>query len=209
MPANKNWYQKAWRALEKRWVQVCITLLAGALVAGISGRLLTPKVNASGQLTDKSRFKFLHCDVCKLEMTYNAELEGKRCPKCVPPNTGWFVGTESSIKAGSGGTSPWLWYNLAVTLELFVTLGVVVYLLYLPVPDPATTFYVFPCPHCRQRLRYRKVSLGGLGQCRRCKRPVRFPDEDQAVPESVVLAQDRKAHEREADAYYAQAEQDD
>jgi hypothetical protein len=200
MPGKqKTWYEKAWKALEKRWVQVCVTLVAGCLVAGISSRLLAPKVDAKGQTADKSKLKYMHCNVCKLEMQYNPELVQRPCPKCRPPKVGFFVATESSVKSAFGGPSPYRWYNLALTFEAFVTVGVVVYLLYLPVPDPTTTFYVFSCPHCRQRMRYRKVALGGLGQCPRCKRPVRFPDEDEAVPEQVLMAREQEMQEREAE----------
>ena len=87
-------------------------------------------------------------------------------------------------------------------VDALATLGVVVYLLYLPVPDPTSTFFVCNCPHCNQRMRFRQVSLGGLGMCPKCKRPVRFPDEDDAVREVDYLRQQGEqlaAAEGEAD----------
>jgi hypothetical protein len=184
MTTPKPWYKKAWRALRVRWVQVCITLLAGALVVMASSLAFAPKARAR---TDKTGYKFMHCDQCKTEMTYNRELEGKPCPRCRPPKTGYFRPTETSIKEGSGDKDPWRWVYLATAVEALATVGVVVYLLYLPVPDPTATYYLCNCPHCGQRTRFRQVALGGIGQCPRCKRPFRFPDEDDAVPEADFL----------------------
>ncbi len=186
MATTKTWYQKAWKAFQKRWVQVCVTLATGVLVAGVSSQVLGPRERARG---DTTGFKFLHCDNCQMEMPFNPELDGKRCPRCKPPSTGYFKATESSIKRGTGPSSPWKWVYIACAFDALATLGMVVYLLYLPVPDPTTTFYVCNCPHCKQRMRFRQLSLGGIGMCPKCKRPVRFPDEDDAVAEVAYLKQ--------------------
>jgi Zn finger protein HypA/HybF involved in hydrogenase expression len=178
MTTEKPWHRKAFR---KRWVQVRITVVAGVLVAGVCARLFAPRER---QKSDKAGYKYLHCDQCRMEMTYNPELEGRRCPKCQPPKTGYLQPTESSIKSGSGDPSPWKWVYIASAVDALATLGVVVYL---PVPDPTATFFVCNCPHCNQRMRFRQVSLGGLGMCPKCKRPVRFPDEDDAVLEADDL----------------------
>ncbi len=202
MTTAKPWYRKAWRALRVRWVQVCVALLAGALLAMLTSLVLAPKERARN---DKAGFKFIHCDQCKTELAYNPEMDGKPCPRCRPPKTGFYRPTETSIKAGTGDASPWRWFYLAASVEALATLGAVVYLLYLPVPDPTATYFVCNCPHCNQRMRFRQVSLGGLGMCPKCKRPVRFPDEDDAVREVEYL----RRQDEELAAAAAAAEEDE
>lgn len=186
---HRTWYERAWRNLRKRWVQVTLVALAGLCAAGLSWKLLVPRVDRQADRA-AGKFQFMHCTECKTELAYSPEMEGKRCPRCQPPKTGFYVATEETIKSVSGGKSPERWAVLAVTLELLAALGGVVYLLYLPVPDPAATFYVCHCPHCHQRLRFRQVSLGGIGQCSRCKRPLRFPGEDDAVRETDLVREE-------------------
>lgn len=196
---DKPWYWRAWKNLRKRWVQVTIVMLAGLLVAGLSWQVLAPTIDPKADRA-AGRYKFLHCDHCNTELAYNPDLDGKRCPKCPPPNTGFYVPTEASIKSSWSGKSPWRWAYLAVAVEVLAALGGVVYLLYLPVADPTTTFFVCNCPHCGQRLRFRQVALGGLGQCSRCKRPLRFPDEDEAVLEAdLVRAETERLEARAAE----------
>ena len=191
MKPKKNWVRHVKLAIRKRWVQLCLVLVAWLLAGAVTVGLLAPKPI---EKTDKDtgRFQFLHCDQCRMELPYNAELDGKRCPKCLPPKTGFFVPTERSIKS-VWNPSPWRWVYTGLILESLTALAGVVYLLYLPVPDPLTTFYVVNCPHCGQRLRYRHVSLGGLGSCSRCKRMIRFPDEENAVLETDQLQADAAA----------------
>lgn len=196
MATAKPWYRKAWRALRVRWVQVCMTLLAGALAVMLSSLVLAPKDRRKG---DTAGYKFMHCDQCKTELAYNAELAEKPCPRCRPPKTGFFRPTLRSIKDG-GDVDPWRWVHLATALESLATVGMVVYLLYLPVPDPTSIYYVCNCPHCGQRTRFRQVALGGIGQCPRCKRPFRFPDEDEAVLETEFQKEQEELTLAELDA---------
>jgi hypothetical protein len=83
-------------------------------------------------------------------------------------------------------------------------LGVIVYLLYLPVTDPTKVFYVISCPYCAQKLRFRAVSLGGIGSCVRCKRMIRFPGEEDAVLEELFL---RAGEQAAYDEYQALREE--
>jgi hypothetical protein len=199
---RRSWVRHVRLAVRKRWVQLCLLLFAGLLTAGVTFALMAPK--PADKALDSERYKFIHCDQCKLEMPYNTELVEKRCPRCPPPKTGFFLPTERSIKSG-GDPSPWRWLYVTLFLEGVVMLGGVTYLLYLPVTDPTQVYYVVPCPHCGQRLRYRAVSLGGLGSCSRCKRVLRFPEEENAVTEAQVMKADETA--RLADAAADEAEE--
>lgn len=187
MPTSKPWYRRALKNLRKRWVQVVLAVLAGVLAVAVSGRVLIPRraISAAEKEREKAGYKFLHCDQCKMEMSYNRELDGKKCPRCQPPNVGFLIPTKESIRGGEGA-SPYRWFYVAAGLEALATLGAVVYLAYLPVRDPTQIYYVFNCPECDQRLRFREVSLGELGQCPRCENILRFPDEDDAVREDVA-----------------------
>jgi len=190
--AKKPWHQRAWKSLRKRWVQVFVVVSSGVLLAGIAYLLLAPKTSDAAKLAaDKKagKYKYLSCDKCNMELPYNPELDGKKCSKCKPPKTGFYTPTVASRKDG-GGPDPWKWFILAVAFDGLAVAGTVVYLSSLPVLDPSAVFYVFNCPHCAQRLRFRQLALGGIGQCSRCKRPLRFPDEDHAVLESQLLRQE-------------------
>ncbi len=148
---------------------------------------VAPKSPEKGKDKDTSGLKFLHCDQCKMELPYNKEMDGKRCPKCQPPKTGFYVATEHSIKGGgSGGLDPWRYVYVSILIETIVMLGVSVRVLSKPIFDPKQAYYILPCPHCNQRLRYRGVSLGSLGSCSRCKRMLRFPEEEEAMLEVDV-----------------------
>lgn len=199
---ERSWYETAWKNLRKRWVQVTIVLLAGTLAASASGYALAPR--PARRELDTGKFKYLYCPECQHEVRYDPKLDGEDCTKCRTEPVGKLVGSEESHRDLSV-SSGWKGFYLALTLEALATLGGVVYLLYRPVPDPAATFHVCNCPHCGQRLRFRQVSLGGLGQCTRCKRPLRFPDEDDAVLESDLM---REESER-LTALEAEAEADD
>lgn len=201
--ANKaSWPRRVLAAFRRRWVQVGLVVVTGGLAIGATSLALAPKdrkkPGTAGADKDQAQFKFMHCDNCRLEIPYNPEQEGRRCPKCQPPKTGFFVATRKSIKEG-GEPNPWRWYNVAVGFESVAVLGAVVYLLYLPVRDPSSVWYIFDCPHCSQKLRFRAVSLGGAGMCSRCKRMVRFPDEGEAVREDVYQMEELRALGHEAD----------
>lgn len=181
-------------------------VLAWLLAVGLSVQYFQPKPPATKdgkQAKDakqESKYKFLHCDQCKMEIPYSEKLDGSKCPKCVPPKPGFFVPTEKSASAGV--QSKWAKVYVAVFVETVIMLGVVTYLLYRPVPDPTTLYFMIACPYCNQRLRYRAVSHGGIGSCSRCKRMLRFPEEEDAVLEADVL----QAEEDAAVAAAARAE---
>lgn len=191
-----SWSEMASRKLRRRWVQVAVVLVIGALVMAVSGFLLAPKKAAR-----EKEPKFLYCPKCDAEMRYEEKLDGEPCPKCAQDPVGSLEGRATSIKDTLTKKSPWKWFYFALSLESLSTVGAVVYLLYRPSSDPSNTYCVFSCPHCMQRLRFRHVALGGLGQCSRCKRPVRFPGEDEAVLEADLI--------REEEARRAAEEADD
>lgn len=190
---RESWREVAVRSLRRRWVQVVLVLFGSGVVMLVSGLILAPK--AIPKAVDP---KFLYCPKCEFEMRYDVKYDGEPCNKCRDEPVGTFEARDESVK--KNGKSRWRWVYLAIALEAIATLGGVVYLLYRPAHSSSTTYYVFSCPHCGQRLRFRHVSLGGLGQCTRCKRPVRFPGELEAVREEDLI---REEEERLA------AEQDD
>jgi hypothetical protein len=193
---NRTWVQHVRLAFRKRWVQVCLILLAWLLVGLLTVTWMAPKTIAKG---DTSQYKYLHCDQCGMEIPYNKELDQKHCAKCPPEKGGFYMPTVTSIKSGFGGLSPWRWVYMTLFIETLGMLAGVTYLLYLPVADPAFVYFVLACPYCGQRLRYRAVSLGGLGGCSRCKRMIRFPEEEGAVREEDAPKADEEAARAEAD----------
>lgn len=197
---------RARRALRRRWVQAAIVILVWLLGAALTYGRLAPKGVAAGSAKDTSKFKFMHCETCKMELPYNKDLDGKRCSKCQPPKEGFFVGTELSVKSGAGSMSPWTRVYVAIFVETFLMLGLMTYLMYREVPDPGTQYFVVACPYCSQRLRYRAASHGGLGSCSRCKRMIRFPEEHDAVTEAEVLAADEATARAEVEQARAEAE---
>jgi hypothetical protein len=191
------------RAFRRRWVQVCIVLLVWLLALGVSFNRLSPKPNK-----DPAKLQYMHCDneACRFEIPYDKDRVGQQCPKCKGVKggkEGFFVGTEKSVKTGVQ-MSPWTRVYVAVFVESVLALAGITYLLYRPVPDLTNLFFVISCPYCNQRLRYRAVSHGGQGACSRCKRILKFPDEEDAVTEEEVLRAD--AAQAEAEMRRAQAE---
>jgi hypothetical protein len=175
--SSLSWSDQAARKLRKRWVQVGLVLVGGLLLMGISTLALAPKREPRPKDP-----KYLFCPKCETEGRYDAKYDGEPCIKCTEEPVGVMVGRTTSIKE-VGKKSKWKWVYLAVAIEALAMLGGVVFLLSRGNRDPRATYYLFDCPHCRQRLRFRHISLGGFGLCSRCKRPVRFPSEENAVPE--------------------------
>jgi uncharacterized paraquat-inducible protein A len=193
------------RVFRKRWVWACIILLVWLIAVGMAVKKLGPKPRQPGE--DTTKYKYLHCSECGLEVQYTQTLDNSRCLKCVPPKTGFFVPTTESMKAGGGAAlSPWMKVYVAWLVETVIMLGSLTYLLYRPIQDPTKLFFVVVCPSCNQRLRYRAVSHGGLGSCSRCKRMLRFPDEEDAVTEEAVLAADAAAAAADYDRAMAEAD---
>ena len=68
------------------------------------------------------------------------------------------VGPDREFDQGrSGAASPYKWASLSLVLDAFACLCVIVYLLYRPIDDPDSIYFVFSCPHCNQRLRFRTL----------------------------------------------------
>ena len=151
-----------------------------------SGFALRPK-----KLPPVTDPKFLYCPKCEYETRYDSKYDGEPCTKCRDEPVGKLAGRTESKKL-VGGKSPWKWVYLSIAIESIITTSIVVYLLYRPSKQLEVTYYVFSCPHCGQRLRFRHVSLGGIGQCSRCKRPVRFPTIDNAVLEDDLIREEER-----------------
>ncbi|QJW99275.1 hypothetical protein [Frigoriglobus tundricola] len=194
------------RVFRKRWIQVGLVLLVWLLTGSLLYARLAPKPVVRGEKGDTSKFKFLHCDQCNMELPYNKDLDSRPCPKCPPPKSGFYVPTETSAKSGKAALPPWTKVYVALFTDTVLMLGAVTYLMYRKVPDPNSVFFIVACPYCNQRLRYRAVSHGGLGSCSRCKRMIRFPDEDDAVTEAEVYAADEASARAEAELARAEAE---
>lgn len=190
---RSSWSEVATHKLRQRWVQVALVISGGALLMLTSALVLAPKPEPKARDP-----KFLFCPKCENESRYDTKYDGEPCTRCRDEPVGTLVGRDESVKQ-VGVKSRWRWVYLATSLELLVTVGAVVYLLYRPASDPGNTFYVFSCPHCGQRLRFRQVSLGGIGQCSRCKRPVRFPQEGEAVREEDLLREEEQRLASELD----------
>jgi Zn finger protein HypA/HybF involved in hydrogenase expression len=190
---GRSWSEAAGEALRRRWVQVALASVLGALSVGISAAVLAPK-----KTPKPLEPAFIFCPKCEFEARYDPKLDGEECPHCSAEPLGHLEGREKSIKE-VGTKSRWRWFHLAASIELLLTLGTVVYLLYRPLPDPSNTYYVFSCQHCYQRLRFRHLSLGALGQCSRCKRLVRFPTERDAVKEEDLMREEAERMAAETD----------
>src|SRR5262245_14543392 len=112
-----KWVGRVKRAFRRRWLQVCIVLVAWLLVIALSVRQYRPKEPPKAGTADTTQYKYLHCDQCLMELPYNKELDGKRCPKCQPPKTGFYVPAEHSVKSGLGAMSPWSKVYVATFVE--------------------------------------------------------------------------------------------
>jgi hypothetical protein len=153
---------------------------------GISVWLLAPKKLAR----DKDP-KFLFCPKCEKEGRYDAKLDGEPCPQCMEEPRGVLVGQAVSIK-DAARKSPWKRVYLALAFEGVGLVATILFLLSRNRYDLSSIYYVFYCPHCSQRLRFRHVSLGGIGQCSRCRRPVRFPVEENAMREEDLMREEEE-----------------
>lgn len=200
---RKPFVRRVQQALRKRWVQVCNIALVWLLAGLVTPAFLGPKAITKSATVE---YKFMHCDACKFELPYNKDIAFKRCAKCRPPTVGFMTPTEDSVKGSKAMLSPWGKVYAAWFVETVIMLAAVVYVLYLPVADLTKVFYVLVCPHCAQRLRYRAVSLGGIGSCSRCKRMIRFPEEDDAVLEEDLLRAEAEAARAEHEAMREQME---
>lgn len=189
--ADASWIRAATRKLQDRWVQVLLAILVGILLMVASGFALAPK-----KAPPAKDPKFLYCPKCEYEQRYDAKHEGEPCMRCREEPVGKLIGIAESHKV-VGKKSPWKWVYLSIAFEAIATTGVVVFLLSRKTRAPESTYYVFGCPHCGQRLRFRSVSLGGLGQCSRCKRPVRFPTAEHAVLEEDLMREEQQRLESE------------
>ena len=49
--AKRVWYQRAWRSLRKRWVQVLVVLIVGSIAGAISWWSLAPNKNKMAQMS--------------------------------------------------------------------------------------------------------------------------------------------------------------
>jgi len=160
----------------------------------VSGLLLKPK-RVQSAVADP---KLLYCPKCEHEQRYDSKYDGESCTKCRDEPVGKLEGIAESKKV-VGKKSPWKWFNVALAIEGVATVAAVVIVLSRQARVSETTFFVFSCPHCGQRLRFRSVSLGGLGQCKRCKRPVRFPTEEHAVREEDLIREEQERLTAEQD----------
>jgi hypothetical protein len=66
------------------------------------------------------------------------------------------------------------WILLAVTVLLLAVVGSVIVLRNRRRPR-AEPIEHFQCPHCRQRLGYRRNQAGHKGACPRCRKAITFP----------------------------------
>jgi hypothetical protein len=147
--------------------RVLIVLGIGFGVIAASVWFLRPNV------ADESDLRYMHCNVCKMEMVYNKQLAGGNCPHCQPPKIGKMVPTHDSLVEGGG--DPWRPVKMAMSFEMMALLGAVVFLLYNPPKLKEPGFRRMRCPRCKRRLRFAEERAGGEGQCPGCKAVIGFP----------------------------------
>jgi hypothetical protein len=184
-------------------------------LAAVGATLAALAPQSAAKRAASVKLEFMHCDnpACGFELPYNKDMDGKKCTLCGGKDAkteGFFVGTEKSFKKEGGKTalSPWNRIYVILFVETVLMMGLMTYLMYRTVPDPSIQFYMIACPHCQQRLRYRAVSHGGQGACSRCKRILRFPDEEDAVSEEEVFQADAAAAAAEAARMRADSDAD-
>jgi hypothetical protein len=151
-------------------IRVLIAMIVGVLVMAGSVRWLWPRPLPAGES------RFMHCDVCGVELVYNARLAGGHCPRCQPPRVGTLIATRDSVGQGAGNPRQKLYITLSI--EAVILLGVVVYFLYHP-PRAAQIQYGYTkCRNCNRKLRYRADRAGeGAGWCPQCKAVFAYPAE--------------------------------
>lgn len=169
----------------RKWVQVVISALAFALVLLASHKVLVkPKpVTAEEKKKEEAEFKYMHCDKCGMELTYNKELAGQLAVgcKCQPGDGGFWVATKESLKGGGDEDPSIRWFYTAMLIESVLWLAVLWFLL--ARKDLAPDYYFVRCLHCREMLRYTAAGFDLLIACPTCEQPLRLPDEDEAMTE--------------------------
>jgi hypothetical protein len=169
------WYLTA--LLEyRRLVQVALLLLVAGGLLGVSYAVLAPGIHRKD-----AGYKFMHCRECGFERPYDAKMAEGKCPMCRPPKVGYFTPTVERV--GSSPTSPWWPFRIAATAEVVALMaGLWFTLRPRRVNEEEVSLYC-RCPYCRWRLRFREAAAGKPGQCPRCKRFFRFPEESEQHPE--------------------------
>lgn len=147
--------------------RVVLTIAIGVAVMIVTTMALRPRAS------ERAQYRFMHCDVCNQELTYNEKLAGGRCPKCQPPKIGNLVPTHISIHEGGG--NPYRNLNIALSFEAVLLLGAVVFVLYHPPEANSKEYRYTTCSKCKRKLRFAAYRAGGEGQCPGCKAVVGFP----------------------------------
>lgn len=167
--------------LRTKWAQVLISVLTLTVAVYASHKLLVKKkpATAAEKAKEAAEFQFMHCDVCKREMPYNADLAGKRAMGCACKGTdvGYWSPTKEPVR--SGGDDPKRWFYTAVLVESLVWLGVVYVLL--AREDDTPDFFFVKCVHCGEMLRYTAQGFDLLVACPTCDNPIRLPTEEEAM----------------------------
>lgn len=166
--------------LRTKWAQVLLSMIALTLVIGATYKLTTKKkpVTDAEKKKQEAEYSFMHCDSCFQEMTYNADMAGKRslgC-KCKPGDAGYWEPTKYSMKNGS--VSVYRLFYIFAVLETLIWLGLLVYMLGREAKAP--DYYIHKCLHCGQMLRFRASAFDVLLECPHCEQWVRLPDAHEA-----------------------------
>ena len=86
------------------------------------------------------------------------------------------IATEESIKKKGTGPGPYP-KLIGFLLPEIVVLLVALYFVLKPREGNTQDIYRYMrCPNCTQKLRFRKVQVGSVGACSRCKKPFLFPE---------------------------------
>ena len=129
--------------------------------------------------TTKAAIDAKHCPLCEREL----RVEGSECQYCKAEGKG---AEAQKARAGrsffSSPVIPASFIALFCTLLTF-HVARAIWLRYKV--NKEEVFYVFNCPKCERRLRYRMTQIKKVGQCPQCKRPLIFPKPEEEARQSV------------------------
>jgi hypothetical protein len=161
--------------------KLLVIVAVGLVVMGLSAWIAYPE--AAPPIPEKER-RFMHCPHCLRELRYDVQRAKKGCPECGPRQA--LVPTRRAIADTGPPPGPLARAFVPVLLEVNLLLVVLIcYTLYTRRRSKEEEEFLYmECGCCDQKLRYRAVRIGQMGQCPRCKHRLVFPppaDEEAAA----------------------------
>lgn len=162
-------------------------IAATALIAAVGFLLLL--CGALDESAEGASLTHMHCPKCRLEMLFDATLQGKPCPRCGPtgPQLTATAGPRGSQVATVGPVGK----ALVALLVLLILSEALIYVFVLyqrsrraAVDQEGSLLLVCKCPFCTRRIGYVATMIGTGACCPRCKTAFVLPQGSDALEEA-------------------------